>query len=46
MTNPALDRTVKLMTDEDRQSLRDAQRAWSSPEMVALFPNGTSKRKY
>ena len=37
MINPNRDSTIKLLSAENRQSLRDAQAAWSSPEMVALF---------
>ena len=37
MMNPNRDSTIKLLSAENRQSLRDAQAAWSSPEMVALF---------
>ena len=37
MTNQAKDRALKLMSAADRASLRDAQQAWASPQMVSLF---------
>ncbi len=43
MTTEARNREIRVLTAEDRESLRDAQQAWASPAVVALFEDSNLK---
>ena len=45
MATEATDRKIRVLTAEDRESLRDAQQAWASPAVVALFEEWNLKEE-